>query len=73
LHHWSERVAAITASGLDEEACIRKFSEEVAADAAKYLKPAELAEYSFAAALNLSWAGLARYHRKRAEAASASH
>ena len=72
LHHWSERVAAIMASGLDEEACIQKFSEEVAADAAKYLTPAELAHYSFAAALNLSWLGLARYHRKRAEAASAS-
>jgi len=72
LHHWSDRVASIMASGLDEEACIHKFSEEVAADAAKYLTPSELAHYSFAAALNLSWLGLARYHRKRAEAASAS-
>jgi len=72
LHHWSGRVASIMASGIDEAACIQKFSEEVAADAAKYLTPAELAHYSFAAALNLSWLGLARYHRKRAEAASAS-
>lgn len=69
LHHWSERTASIIASGADEEACIRKFSDEVAADAARYLSPAELAHYSFAAALNLSWMGLARYHRKRAGSA----
>jgi len=74
LHHWSERSGSILAGGLDEDACIRKFSDEVAADAAKYLSPDELAHYSFAAALNLSWMGLARYHRKRASAsASAPH
>jgi len=72
LHHWGERSASILASSLDEAGCIQKFSEEVAADAARYLTPAELAHYSFAAALNLSWLGLARYHKKRADAASAS-
>jgi glyoxylase-like metal-dependent hydrolase (beta-lactamase superfamily II) len=72
LHHWSERTASLLASGLDEEACIQKFSDEVAAEAATYLTPEQLAHYSFAAALNLSWIGLARYHRKRAEAASMS-
>jgi len=72
LHHWGGRSASILASGLDEAGCIQKFSEEVAADAAKYLTPAELAHYSFAAALNLSWLGLARYHKKRAEGASAA-
>jgi len=66
LHHWSERTAILLASGLDEETCIRRFSDEVAAEAATYLKPDELVHYSFAAALNLSWMGLARYHRKRA-------
>ena len=72
LHHWSERTASILASGLEEEACIQKFSEEVDADAARYLSPEELTHYSFTAALNLSWMGLARYHRKRAENASSS-
>lgn len=72
LHHWSERTASILASGLDEESCIQKFSDEVAADAASSLSPEELAHYSFTAALNLSWMGLARYHRKRAENASSS-
>lgn len=72
LHHWSERTASILASGLNEEACIQKFSNEVDADAARYLSPEELAHYSFTAALNLSWMGLARYHRKRVENASSS-
>jgi glyoxylase-like metal-dependent hydrolase (beta-lactamase superfamily II) len=72
LHHWSERTANLLASGLDEEACIQKFSSEVATDAATYLTPEELDQYSFAAALNLSWMGLARYHRKRTGSSSTS-
>jgi hypothetical protein len=31
------------------------------------LAPDQVAEYLFNGALNLSWLGLARYHRKRAE------
>lgn len=72
LHHWGDRTARILASGLDEAGCIEKFSEEVAADAAKYISTDEFERVAFTAALNLSWLGLARYHRKRAEAASAS-
>jgi hypothetical protein len=34
------------------------------------LSPEQVAEYLFYGALNLSWLGLARYHRKRAEGAS---
>jgi len=71
LHHWGERTASIMASGLDEAACIQKFSEEVAADAAKYVSKEEFERVAFAAALNLSWLGLARYHKKRAQGASA--
>jgi glyoxylase-like metal-dependent hydrolase (beta-lactamase superfamily II) len=72
LHYWGERTAAILASNLDEAGCIQRFSEEVAAEAAKYLTPEELSQYAFAGALNMSWLGLARYHRKRAEAVSES-
>jgi hypothetical protein len=72
LHYWSERAAGALASGLDDDACIRKFSEEVAAEAANHLSAAEFAHYAFTGNLNLSWMGLARYHRKRAERASAS-
>jgi glyoxylase-like metal-dependent hydrolase (beta-lactamase superfamily II) len=71
LHHWSERVASILASGLDEQVCVQKFTEEVHADAAKYISGEELERIAFTAALNLSWLGLVRYHRKRAERASA--
>lgn len=72
LHHWSQRVAAALAAGLDEESCIRKFSDEVTADAAQYLPAEEVANYAFAGAFDLSWMGLARYHRKRAGTAAAS-
>jgi glyoxylase-like metal-dependent hydrolase (beta-lactamase superfamily II) len=68
LHYWGERAASILASNLDEAGCIQRFTEEVAAEAAKYLSPEELSQYAFAGALNMSWLGLARYHRKRAEA-----
>jgi glyoxylase-like metal-dependent hydrolase (beta-lactamase superfamily II) len=71
LHHWSERVASILAGGLDEQAHVQKFIEEVHTDAAKYISDEELERIAFAAALNLSWLGLVRYHRKRAERASA--
>jgi hypothetical protein len=47
---------------------MRKFAQEVAADAAQLLTPEELSHYMFNGALHLSWLGLARYHRKRAEA-----
>lgn len=69
LHHWSEHCAAILSSGRDESACMHTFVQEVAAEAGELLTPAELSEYVLSGGLNLSWLGLARYHRKRAEAA----
>jgi glyoxylase-like metal-dependent hydrolase (beta-lactamase superfamily II) len=69
LHRWSDRSAAILASGLEDSACMHKFAQEVAADAAQLLTAEELSHYMFNGALHLSWLGLARYHRKRAEAA----
>jgi hypothetical protein len=36
------------------------------------LPAAEAEHYTFNCGLNLTWLGLARYHRKRAEAAAAS-
>jgi glyoxylase-like metal-dependent hydrolase (beta-lactamase superfamily II) len=70
LHHWSEYVARILASGLDDETSIQKFSEEVHKEADRYLKPGEFNEYSVTAGLDLSFLGLARYHRKRAQSAT---
>jgi glyoxylase-like metal-dependent hydrolase (beta-lactamase superfamily II) len=72
LHHSSERTERILASGLDEEKCIERFSEEVTAEARNYLSSDELDHYAFNGALHLSWMGLARYHRKRAASTPAS-
>jgi glyoxylase-like metal-dependent hydrolase (beta-lactamase superfamily II) len=68
LHHWFELTARILSSSPDEPAAMHRFAGEVAAEAAQFLSPEEIAHYVFNGALNLSWLGLARYHRKRAEA-----
>ncbi|HXY00707.1 MAG TPA: MBL fold metallo-hydrolase [Candidatus Limnocylindrales bacterium] len=70
LQDWRELTARIVASNLDETVAMHRFAKEVAAEAAQYLSPEEIAHYVFNGALNLSWLGLARYHRKRAEALS---
>jgi len=51
---------------------MHRFAQEVAAEAALFLSPEELSHYLFNGALNLSWLGLARYHRKRREASAQS-
>jgi len=68
LHRWSEICGTILARNLDESSSIRHFSQEIAAEAAQFLSPEELSHYFFSGALSLSWLGLARYQRKRAEA-----
>jgi glyoxylase-like metal-dependent hydrolase (beta-lactamase superfamily II) len=68
LHRWGELSANILAGNLDEAAAIDRFSQEVAAEAAQFLRPDEISHYVFNGALHLSWMGLARYHRKRADA-----
>lgn len=70
LHRWRELTARILASNLDEHAAMHRFAKEVAAEAAQFLSPEGIADYVFSGALNLSWLGMARYHRKRMEAES---
>jgi glyoxylase-like metal-dependent hydrolase (beta-lactamase superfamily II) len=70
LHRWSDRSGKILASGEDETTCMHKFAQEVSAEATQFLTPVELSHYLRSGALNLSWLGLARYHRKHAQAAS---
>lgn len=72
LHHWSDLAARILSSNMDETQAMRLFGREVAAEAAQVLSPGELSHYVFNGALNLSWLGLVRYHRKRAEALQSS-
>jgi glyoxylase-like metal-dependent hydrolase (beta-lactamase superfamily II) len=68
LQHWGTLSAEILSRGQEQAEAVRAFSRAVAAEAAEFLSPAELSHYVFNGALQLSWLGLERYHRKRAEA-----
>jgi glyoxylase-like metal-dependent hydrolase (beta-lactamase superfamily II) len=69
LHRWRDLSAGILAGTLKDSEAMHRFVQEVAADAAEHLTPDEVSHYVFNGALDLSWMGLVRYHRKRAEAA----
>ncbi|HTZ31092.1 MAG TPA: MBL fold metallo-hydrolase [Methylomirabilota bacterium] len=68
LAQWRELSARILETTSDESAAMHRFAQDVAADAARFLTPQDMGHYVFNGALNLSWLGLARYHRKRAQA-----
>ncbi len=68
LQHWGALSAEILGRGQEQSEAIRAFGRAVSAEAAELLSPAELSHYVFNGALQLSWLGLERYHRKRAEA-----
>jgi glyoxylase-like metal-dependent hydrolase (beta-lactamase superfamily II) len=68
LQHWGKLSAEILSRGQEQSEAIRAFGRAVAAEAAEFLSPAQLSHYVFNGALQLSWLGLERYHRKRAEA-----
>jgi glyoxylase-like metal-dependent hydrolase (beta-lactamase superfamily II) len=68
LRHWGTLSAEILSRGQEQSEAVRAFARAVAAEAAEFLSPAELSHYVFNGALQLSWLGLERYHRKRAEA-----
>jgi glyoxylase-like metal-dependent hydrolase (beta-lactamase superfamily II) len=65
LHHWSDFAARILAAGYDEQQAVEAFVREVTHEASAILSAEEISQYGFVGALNLSWLGLARYHRKR--------
>jgi glyoxylase-like metal-dependent hydrolase (beta-lactamase superfamily II) len=65
LHHWSDVAARILAEGLGDREAMESFVREVRLEASKALSAGELSQYGFVGFLNLSWLGLARYHRKR--------
>src|SRR5271167_4240663 len=67
LHLWSDLAAKSLANGTDDEKTIEWFRREVSADAAKSLPPEKVEHYNFTGSFHLSWLGLARYHRKKAE------
>src|SRR5208283_4535829 len=68
LLRWSELVAKILSEGVEESQASEAFISAIAAEARQSLRQEEVDHYLFNGALQLSWLGLARYHRKRAAA-----
>jgi len=72
LQRWAAHAAEILRSTPDQNAALEKFVAAASAEITQRLTPVEAEHYIFNCGLNLTWLGLARYHRKRAEAAAAS-
>ncbi len=72
LQRWSALAADIQRSTPDQNAALEKFVAATSAEIAQRLSAAEAEHYVFNCGLNLTWLGLARYHRKRAESAAES-
>jgi hypothetical protein len=68
LSRWSDLVAGILSKGLDENQSSEAFLQAVAEEAEATLAPEDVDHYLFSGGLQLSWQGLARYHRKRTAA-----
>ncbi|HET7259891.1 MAG TPA: MBL fold metallo-hydrolase [Candidatus Acidoferrum sp.] len=71
LQHWSELAAKILRSTPDESAALEAFVKAASAEIEQHVAGAEAEHYIFNCGLNLSWLGLARYHRKRVPDAAA--
>jgi glyoxylase-like metal-dependent hydrolase (beta-lactamase superfamily II) len=72
LGRWSELVRDLLATSKDDAEAMKAFSDAVYRDARLTLTSEEADHYVFNGALDLSWMGLARYHRKRATSAAQS-
>jgi glyoxylase-like metal-dependent hydrolase (beta-lactamase superfamily II) len=70
VRRWSDLVERLLSTTSDEAQAVAAFSAVVNAETACTLSIEEANHYVFNGALELSWAGLARYHRKRASAAA---
>jgi len=70
LRRWSERAAEILRSAADEAAALEVFVAASSAEIGQHVTGTEAEHYIFNCGLNLTWLGLARYHRKRAEGAA---
>jgi glyoxylase-like metal-dependent hydrolase (beta-lactamase superfamily II) len=72
LQRWSTLAAEVLRSMPDQQAALGAFVTAATAEIEQRLLAAEAEHYIFNCGLNLTWLGLARYHRKRAEAAAGS-
>ena len=71
LHRWAELAAKILRSAADENAALEKFVAATTEEIRQHIQGREAEHYLFNVGLNLTWLGLARYHRKRTHAAAA--
>ncbi|MGB6669923.1 MAG: MBL fold metallo-hydrolase, partial [Candidatus Acidiferrum sp.] len=72
LRRWGALAAKIQRSAADERSALEAFVAATGAEISKHVTGAEAEHYIFNCGLNLSWLGLARYQRKRADAAAAT-
>ena len=70
LHRWMEMTEKILQSAPSEEAAMESFMAQTRAEISEHLPPQDVEQYAQTAGLNLSFLGLARHARKRAQAAS---
>ncbi|HKV24884.1 MAG TPA: MBL fold metallo-hydrolase [Candidatus Acidoferrum sp.] len=70
LKGWSAVAEKFLRASREEEAASAAFIAAVSAEIQQHVTGAEAEHYIFNCSPNLSWLGLARYHRKRAEAAA---
>jgi glyoxylase-like metal-dependent hydrolase (beta-lactamase superfamily II) len=72
MQRWAALAANILRSTPDERRGLETFVSAASSEIEKHVTAAEAEHYVFNCGLNLTWLGLARYHRKRAEAAVTS-
>ena len=72
LCRWAALAEEILKSTTDEKLALEKFGAITEAEIRERVTSAEAEHYLFNVGLNLTWLGLARYHKKRAQAAAAS-
>lgn len=68
LQGWSDVAQRVMRASRDEEAASAAFIAAASAEIQQHVTGAEAEHYIHNCSPNLSWLGLARYHRKRAEA-----
>ena len=72
LRRWSDLAAQILRAQGDQPAALDAFVAATRAEIEQRLAPSDAEHCLFNVGLNLSWLGLARHHRKRAESAAAA-
>jgi glyoxylase-like metal-dependent hydrolase (beta-lactamase superfamily II) len=72
MQRWAALAAKILRSTPDERGGLEAFVSAARSEIEEHVTGAEAEHYIFNCGLNLTWLGLARYHRKRTEAAVTS-